>query len=83
MSKTVEVGWQHPETEEEFRVRCSITDTDEVQVTEVVEDRPGGKERPEIIELVEADFARISERALEERQDLEEMAEERGAEAWL
>ena len=83
MSRRVEVGWSHPDTEEDFRVICAVTpgtpdrgpdmacaggypgDPGEVEVLEVVEDWPGGKSRPEMIAVVEADFGRLEERALE------------------
>ena len=82
-TRTVTVGWQHPETEEEFRVRCAVTpgtpdrgpdfncaggypgDPAEVEVLDVIEDWPGGASRPELIAVVERDFGRLEERALE------------------
>lgn len=89
-SHRVEVGWTHPETEEDYRVVCAVTlgtpdrgpdfacaggypgDPPEVEVLEVVEDRPGGQARPELVAVVEADFARIEERALEEAAEPED-----------
>lgn len=82
-TKRAEVGWEHPETGEAFRVRCTVSggspgrtygppekchppEPPEVEVLEVVEDRPGGLGRPDLIALVEADFARIEERAIDE-----------------
>jgi hypothetical protein len=86
VSRNVEIGWQHPETEEEFRVVCSVGEgqpeirwgenaqpgfAGEVQVLRVVEDKPQGVERPDLIALVEADWDVIEERALIEVEEAE------------
>ena len=82
-TKRVELGWEHPETEEAYRVICAVRpgtpdrgpdlgcaggypgDPPEVDVLRVVEDRPGGRERPELVEVVEKKFGRIHYLALE------------------
>lgn len=86
-TKQVEVGWTHPETEEEFRVTCNVTpgtpdrgpdfgcaggypgDPPEVEVLEVVEDALDGRERPDLVAVVERELVRIEERALEAAAD--------------
>jgi hypothetical protein len=85
-NRTAEVGWQHPETEEEFRVTCSVGEgqpeirwgdsaqealSGEVEIIRVVEDKPHGVERPDLIALVEADWDVIEERALIEVEEAE------------
>lgn len=97
-SKRVEVGWEHPETEEAFRVICTVTpgtpergpsyasggepaSDPEVEVLEVIEDRPGGQERPDLVALVEQDLARIEESALEQAYEAQLDAMEAEAEA--
>jgi hypothetical protein len=80
VSRRVEVGWTHPETEEDFRVECSVGPgqpeirwgesaqpalAGEVEILRVTEDAPGGVERPDLIAAVEADWDLIEERALE------------------
>jgi hypothetical protein len=93
MKRTVDVGWSNPEGED-FRVRCTVSagveeqrwgdgahpaEAPEVEILEVIEDRPGGVERPELLALVEADFARIQERALESAADFDAGAAENAA----
>lgn len=91
-AKRIEVGWTHPETEEDLRVVLDVTpgtpdrgpdfgcaggypgDPPDVEVLRVLEDRPGGKERPELVEVVERDFARLAEKALEHADEDEERA---------
>jgi hypothetical protein len=86
VTRTVEIGWAHPETEEEFRVTCSVGEGQpeirwgdsaqpgfrgEVEVLRVIEDKVGGVERPDLIALVEADWDVIEERALIEVEEAE------------
>lgn len=83
-TKRVELGWEHPETEEAYRLICNVTpgtpdrgpdfgcaggypgDPPEVEVLEVIEDRPGGMKRPELVEVVTRTFDRLMECALDE-----------------
>jgi hypothetical protein len=80
VSRSVEIPWQHPETEDEFRVECSVGEGQpeirwgdsaqpgfrgEVEVLRVIEDAPGGAERPDLLEAAQRDFDRITERALQ------------------
>lgn len=104
---TVSVGWAHPETEEEFRVECSVSPSDpgrlygppercyppepaEVEVLRVF-DEETGKERPDLVAVVEADLASIEVEAIEDAEDrhvaayedaCERRAEERREERW-
>jgi hypothetical protein len=86
-SRTVEIGWSHPETEEDFRVVCSLTPGEseirwgdsarpgcgpEVEILSIAEDAPGGAERPDLLELAQRDFDLISERAVEAAADDDE-----------
>jgi hypothetical protein len=86
VSRSVDIPWQHPDTEDEFRVVCSVGEgqpeirwgehaqpglAGEVQVLRVIEDKPQGKERPDLIPLVEADWDVIEERALIEVEEAE------------
>jgi hypothetical protein len=86
VSRRVEVGWTHPETEDEYRVECSVGPgqpeirwgesaqpalAGEVEILRVVEDAPGGVERPDLIAAVEADWERIEEAALIEAEEAE------------
>jgi hypothetical protein len=85
---TVRMGWEHPETEEAFKVECTVMlgtprpaqltpesrwvpgDEDAtVEVLEVVEDRPGGVDRPELVEVA-ADDERLIDDAIERASDL-------------
>jgi hypothetical protein len=89
VSRTVEVGWSHED--DDFRVTCSVGEgqpeirwgehaqpglAGEVQVLRVIEDKPQGKERPDLIPLVEADWDVIEERALIEVEEAEQSAYE-------
>ncbi|WP_242394829.1 hypothetical protein [Anaeromyxobacter oryzisoli] len=91
MAKTVKIGWTHPETGEEFTVRCHVTpgvpeqrwgdgahpaEAPEVEVLTVTEDRLGGVARPDLIEVVEADLRHIEERAIEAVRSAEDAAAE-------
>jgi hypothetical protein len=91
VSRSVDIPWQHPDTEDEFRVVCSVGEgqpeirwgehaqpglAGEVQVLRVIEDKPQGKERPDLIPLVEADWDVIEERALIEVEEAEQSAYE-------
>jgi hypothetical protein len=86
-SRTVDIGWAHPETEEDFRVVCSLTPGEseirwgdsarpgcgpEVEILSIAEDAPGGAERPDLLGLVQRDFDLISERAVEAASDDDE-----------
>jgi hypothetical protein len=82
-SKVVEIGWESPDTEEAFRIRCSVTpgtpdrgpdfgcaggypgDPPVVEVLAVVEDRPGGQSRPELVSVVEERFVFLNDHAFE------------------
>jgi hypothetical protein len=84
VSRTVEVGWSHED--DDFRVTCSVGEgqpeirwgehaqpgySGEVEIIRVVEDKPGGVERPDLIALVEADWDVIEEAALIEVEEAE------------
>jgi hypothetical protein len=94
-ARTVEVGWESPESEEAFGVQCSVTlgtpqpanlhhdsswvpgdEEPTVEVLDVVEDRPGGKARPELVAVVEADFERLQVLALERALDCDDPPED-------
>jgi hypothetical protein len=105
-SAAVSVGWSHPDTEEEFTVECSVTpgqpergpsyssggepaEPAECEILRVLDET--GKERPDLIALVEADFDRIEEEAIENAEDrhvaayedaCERRAEERREREW-
>jgi hypothetical protein len=85
VSRTVEIGWEGPDGED-LRVVCSVGESQpeirwgdsaqeglagEVQVLRIVEDKPHGLERPDLIPLVEADWDVIEERALIEVEEAE------------
>jgi hypothetical protein len=85
VSRNVEIGWETPEGEP-MRVVCSVGEgqpeirwgdhaqpglAGEVAVLKVVEDKPQGRERPDLIPLVEADWDVIEERALIEVEEAE------------
>lgn len=66
-SRTITTGWTHPETEEEFRVTMEYEPGSdggweeapsgpEIRVLRVVEDKPGGVSRPDLIDLVDAEL---------------------------
>ncbi len=81
-TKRVEVGWEHEEQDFRVicnvtpgtpdrgpDMSCAggyPGDPPEVEVLKVIEDRPGGKERPELVAVVEKDLALILDSALEE-----------------
>jgi hypothetical protein len=80
-SRVVTIGWEHEEQDFRVicnvtpgtpdrgpDMSCAggyPGDPPEVEVLKVIEDRPGGKERPELVEVVEREFAHLEERALE------------------
>jgi hypothetical protein len=104
-SAAVSVGWED-EDGNAFTVECSVTpgqpergpsyssggepaEAPEVDVLRVLDDT--GKERPDLIALVEADFERIEEQAIEDAEDshlaayedaCERRAEEAREERW-
>lgn len=66
-TRTITTGWTHPETEEEYRVTLRYTpghdgsaweppEGPEIEILKVVEDRPGGVERPDLIDLIDAEL---------------------------
>jgi hypothetical protein len=86
MARTIEIGWTLPESDDEFRVVCSVGEgqpeirwgdsaqpglAGEVEIIRLVEDKVGGVERPDLIALVEADWDVIEERALIEVEEAE------------
>jgi hypothetical protein len=85
VSRRIEIGWESPDGED-LRVVCSVGEGQpeirwgdsaqpgfrgEVEVLRVIEDKPGGVERPDLIPLVEADWDVIEERALIEVEEAE------------
>lgn len=80
-AKTVEVGWEHEGEEFRVVCNATPATPDrgpdmncaggypgdpaEVEVLRVLEDRPDGKERPELVAVVEAEFDALQEKALE------------------
>lgn len=67
MARTIEIGWTHPETEDDYRVTLEYEPGSpggweeapsgpELRVLKVTEDRPGGAERPDLIATVEAEL---------------------------
>jgi hypothetical protein len=65
--RTIETGWTHPETEEDYRVTLEYSPGSpghreeaptgpEIWVRSVHEDRPGGAARPDLIPQVEAEL---------------------------
>jgi hypothetical protein len=91
MARTIEIGWTLPESDDEFRVVCSVGEgqpeirwgdsaqpglAGEVEIIRLVEDKVGGVERPDLIALVEADWDVIEERALIEVEEAEQSAYE-------
>jgi hypothetical protein len=82
-ARTVEIGWEHPDTDEAFRIRCSVIpgtpdrgpdfgcsggypgDPPDVEVLDVVEDRPGGQSRPDLVPVVEERFVFLHDHAFE------------------
>jgi hypothetical protein len=103
-SATVSVGWTHED--EDYNVECSVTPGDpgrtygppercyppespEVDLLMVYDE--DGRERPDLIALVEADLDRIEEQAIEDAEDshvaayedaCERRAEERREREW-
>ena len=80
-TKRVELGWEHEEQDFRVICNVTPGTPDrgpdfgcaggypgdpaEVEVLQVVEDRPGGRARPELVALVERNLARIEDQALE------------------
>jgi hypothetical protein len=97
-SRTITVGWTHPETEAEFRVTGRLylgrpargptydcagepAEPPEFTVESVIEDRPGGIARPDLIDLVEKTLDELTGDALETDADREAAAAEDAADA--
>ncbi len=87
-SAVVEVGWQHDETDFRIRCRYTPGTPDrgpdmkcaggypgdppDLDVLSVREDRTGGRERPDLVEVAEQDLDRIQDAAAEEYSDRED-----------
>lgn len=92
-TRTIETGWTHPETEDDYRVTLEFEPGSpggrdepptgpEIAVVKVVEDRKGGVERPDLIAMVEAELdGRFGDEATEEIGEYEEDARASALEA--
>jgi len=88
-----ELGWTHPETEEDYRVTVSYVpgspgsrweppEGPEIEILSVREDCLNGAERPDLIPVVEAELSGPwGDRACEEVEDFERAAYEDAREA--